>query len=146
MTTVIVSNDTTRVIEVIKQGVQGVQGVQGDKGDKGDAGIYNPPQSEVINFNDLSPITLQEMPAGTVLTFATVSIIEAFDGAGAFVKIGTDLENDRFVKMSEIDIAQPGLNTVAVNQVLDQTETIKLFINAGTLATSGKVFVRIEAK
>lgn len=131
-----VSQTSSRTIEIIKRGAKG------DKGDKGDAG-YQPLQISAV-FNALSPVVIDTVQTGTILTTATINILEAFDGVGANVSVGTDTDHEKYIALSEIDITQAVTNHVAINHQLTENETIKLFLNAGTLATGGKVYIRID--
>lgn len=128
--------DSCRKVVVIPQ--RGVQGI------KGDAGIYSPFEISA-NFNDLSPITIGQLTAGSIIIAAWVNVLEAWDGDNAYFTVGTDSAPDKYIKQSDLSLNQL-TNIVAINQQLIEHETIKLFITPGFLQTTGKVFIRFETK
>ena len=111
------------------------------KGVKGDSGV--PIQISAI-FNDLSPILIKSLKAGSTLISGSVCILEEFDGMNASLSVGVDGDESKFIGMNDLNIINKTTNIIAINQQIDVDMNLKLFISPGFLATKGKVFIRIE--
>jgi hypothetical protein len=111
------------------------------KGDPG--GIVVIPTVRAV-FNAISPVFITTLAIGTVISSATVNILSPFDGIGALVTVGTLSMSDQFVKNNDVDILAAAVNLVPINQKLLADTSIYLFLNPGTVATSGEVLITLE--
>jgi hypothetical protein len=94
-------------------------------------------------FADLSPIKIASIKAGVFIFTVMVDVIEAFDGTGTVVTVGTMGNPTKYVSMTDIDISTVVNNVVTVSKEALSDEDIMLFLTPGTLETAGIVVVKI---
>lgn len=99
-------------------------------------------------WNDVSPVAVDpEVEAGALVCEVSIHISEAFDGAGAALTVGDDLDADRLMEASRNLPGAVGSYTRHPSYRYAVSTVLKLSVTPGAGATAGRglLTVTLEA-
>ncbi len=94
-------------------------------------------------YNEVSPVTFYVVPNTQALDEISVKIVEAFDGTGASLKIGTAIDDDRFFEVTDVDLTDDGTTYQKGFDDLGEISLV-LTIDPGVGATQGEILIQIS--
>lgn len=124
------------VDEWIPQYVSGGSG-SGSGGGGGPSGII-----AVVNYNEVTNQVIYSTLATEAIIQVTVEVSETWDGTGAYIKIGTDADDDYFFLQTDVD-----LTALAAYQKFfsfSGNNDIEVTFSAGSGASQGQIKIIIE--
>jgi hypothetical protein len=108
-----------------------------------DGGIDHKTQG-YVTWGSVSSVSLRSMAQDEIINAIQVIIMEAFNGVGAVVTIGTDADHDLLVGASDIDLTTVGTYLINPGYKFPANADVKIFHTAGSGASTGSGTVIIN--
>ena len=128
--------EVREVIQVVTEGIQGPTGPPGADGGTRPA-IY-------FDHGDATPAILETLPSDRVIRSVMLTVIEAFNGTGAKVSIGTADEPELLMDEDSSDLSVLSNYEAWPMETIDEGTQILAFITSGLGATTGRCMVLFE--
>lgn len=131
-----------RVVSVaIQQGVKGDPGPQGPPGIDGGGGI-----SVSVGFGDASPLIIHTASEDEVVFSVRMAVMEVFNGEGASVTVGTNIDVESFFSVGHADLKQLGLYEASPAQSTSAGTNVMVFVSPGEGGDSGACIIELIIK
>jgi len=143
ITLVTEADPEVHVIECITTGPQGATGERGEDGKDGEdvsGGL-----SGDFSWGSVSSILLGQIDQDSIVKEVRIIVLEAFDGVGAGVTIGTDDDHDLLTTLGDVDLTQVGTYIISPGHKFPGDEDVKIFNTTGSGASTGSGTVTINS-
>jgi hypothetical protein len=135
-----VGDDEDFSIEFVEEAIELLELVE--QGPRGAPGATLPPIQ--FAYNNVSPRTVHTLSANAVILSARLTITENFNGAGAYIKVGTAADNSLLMAETDSDLAREISFENDLFEPLPAGTQIIITTFPGAGGTSGEGFLILE--